>query len=150
MRRPDRGPGDDERDDSPSVFVPALHNYVKASNLPALSRNPRLDVLRCVDPVCRGDSLLEIATRCEDDVQAGRLLACRHNMASTERLARRIFADADADADADPRDGWREACQAGAQASASLLAGGISLPRSRWLRQWLDLGSPSHDIQAAR
>jgi hypothetical protein len=146
MRRPDRGPGDDERDDSPSVFVPVLHNYVKASNLPALNRNPRLDVLRCGDPVCRGDSLLEIATRCEDDVQAGRLLACRHNMASTERLARRIFADADAD----PRDGWREACQAGAQASASLLAGGISLPRSRWLRQWLDLGSPSHDFQAGR
>jgi hypothetical protein len=67
-----------------------------------------------------------------------------NNMASAERLARRIFADAD------PRDGWREACQAGAQASASLLEGRISLPRSRWLRQWLDLGSPSHYSQADR
>ena len=33
MRRPDRAGGDDERDDSPSVFVPALHSYVKTSKL---------------------------------------------------------------------------------------------------------------------
>ena len=144
MRRPDRGPDDDERDDSPSVFVPALHNYLKTSNLPALGRNRRLDVLHCGDPVCHGDSLLEIAERSEDELQAGRLLACRHNVASTEQIAGRIFAAAD------PRQAWREACQAGAQASASLLEDGISLPRSRWLRQWLDLDSPSHAFQAVR
>jgi len=139
MRRPDRGPDDDERDDSPSVLVPALHNYVKTSNLPALGRSPRLDVLRCSDPVCCGGSLLEITKRCEDDLQAGRILACRHNMASTEQIARRIFAAPD------PRDSWRQTCQAGAEATASLIEGGVSLPRSRWLRQWLDLGAPSHE-----
>ena len=58
MRRPDRADGDDERDDSPSVFVPALHSYVKTSNLPALARHRPLNALRCGDPVCRGDSLL--------------------------------------------------------------------------------------------
>ena len=41
MRRPDRAEG--ERDDSPSVFVPALHNYVKTSKLPALARDRRTE-----------------------------------------------------------------------------------------------------------
>jgi hypothetical protein len=135
MRRPDRAEGEDERDDSPSVFVPALHNYVKTSKLPALARNRSMNILHCGDPVCRGDSLLEIAALTETDLRAGRLLAGRRNIASTERLARRILAVAE------PRDAWREACQAGAEASAALAESGISLPSSRWLRQWLDLGT---------
>jgi len=133
MRRPDRAEGEDGRDDSPSVFVPALHNYVKTSKLPALARNRSMNILRCGDPVCLGDSLLEIAELTETDLRAGRLLAGRHNIASTERLARRILGAAE------PRDAWQEACLAGAQASASLAESGVSLPSSRWLRQWLDL-----------
>jgi hypothetical protein len=132
MRRPE---GDDERDDSPSVFVPALHNYVKTSKLPALARDRRMNLLRRGDPARRGGSLLEIAELSETDLRAGRLLASRHNMASTEQLARRILAAAE------PRDAWREACRAGADASASLTESGVSLPSSRWLRQWLDLGT---------
>ena len=135
MRRPDRAEGEDERDDSPSVFVPALHNYVKTSKLPALARDRRMNLLRCGDPVCRGGSLLEIAELTETDLRAARLLAGRHNMASTEQVARRILAATE------PRDDWRDACRAGADASASLAESGVSLPSSRWLRQWLDLGT---------
>jgi hypothetical protein len=135
MRRPDRAESDDEPDDSPSVLVPALHNYVKTSKLPVLARDRRMNMLRCGDPVCRGGSLLEIAELSETDLRAGRLLAGRHNMASTEQLARRILCSAE------PRDAWREACRAGADASASLAESGVSLPSSRWLRQWLDLGT---------
>ena len=130
----------DQRDESPSVLVPALNDYSKASKLPAL-RNRRLDVLRCDDPVCNGESLLRIAERSEVDIGDGRMLACQHNLASTEQLARRIFADAE------PCDAWWETCNAGAKMSASLGEGGVSLPGSRWLRQWLELGSPSHDYQ---
>jgi len=133
MRRRARTEGDDERDVSPSVFVPALHDYVKTSKLPALARDRRTNVLRCGDPVCRGGSLLEIAELTETDLLAARLLAGRHNMASTEQLARRILTAAE------PRDAWRDACQAGAEASAALTESGVSLPASRWLRQWLDL-----------
>jgi hypothetical protein len=141
MRRPDAA---EERDGSPSVFVPALHDYFKASSLPAFARSHRSDVLRCDDPVCRGESLLKIAQQCEDDLQAGRLLACQHNMASTERITGRIFAAAD------PRDAWWRTCQAGAEASASLIEAGISLSVKPWLRQWLDLGSPSRGFHAVR
>jgi len=111
-----------------------LHNYVKTSKLPALARNRQLDV-RCPDPICRGASLLEISALFETDHRASRLLANRHNMASTEQLARRILTAAG------PRDAWREACQAGADASAALAESGVSLPSSRWLRQWLDLAA---------
>ena len=135
MRRPDRAEGGDERDDSPSVFVPALHNYVKTSKLPALARDRRQTLLRCFDPVCGGASLIEISTLTETDLRAGRLLAGRRNIASTERLACRILAAGE------PRDAWQEACLAGAVASASLAESGVSLPSSRWLRQWLDLGT---------
>jgi hypothetical protein len=144
MRQPGRGQDDDERDDSPSVLVPALHDYFKTSKLPALGRNRRLDVLRCGDPVCRGDSLLRITELCEENMQAGRLLAGRHDMASTEQIARRIFSFAE------PRDAWWETCHAGAEATASLAGSGVSLPLSRWLRQWLDMGSPSHEFESAR
>jgi hypothetical protein len=69
------------------------------------------------------------------------MLACLHNLASTEQLARRVLTAAD------PRDAWWEACSAGAKTIASLAESGVSLPARRWLRQWLELGSPSHDYQ---
>ena len=141
MRQPDRAEDDDERDESPSVLVPALHDYFKASKLPAFARNRRLDVLRCGDPVCGGDSLLKITEVSEVDLQAGRLLAGRHNVAVTEQIARRVLSAAE------PRDAWWEACDAGAKVSASLAESGVSLPLSRWLRQWLQMGSPSHDYE---
>jgi hypothetical protein len=94
-----------------------------------------MNILHCGDPVCRGASLLEIAALTETDLRAGRLLAGRHNMVSTERLACRILAAAE------PRDAWQDACQAGADAAAALAESGVSLPSSRWLRQWLDLGT---------
>jgi hypothetical protein len=132
-----------ERDESPSVFVPALHDYFKASTLPAFARHRRSDVLRCDDLACRGDSLLEITRRCETDLQAGRTLANRHNVAVTEQIASHVLSAAE------PPEAWREACQAGATASASLAESGISLSVKPWLRQWLDLGSPSRELQAA-
>jgi hypothetical protein len=138
MRRPER---DDERDDSPSVLVPALNDYLKTSKLPVFARIRRPDVLRCDDRVCRGDSLLRIADLYETDHQDGRMLACLHSLASTEQLARRVLAAAD------PRDAWWEACNTGAKTIASLTEGGVSLPLHRWTRQWLELGSPSHDYQ---
>jgi hypothetical protein len=137
---PMRPAGDrDQRDESPSVLVPALNDYLKASNLPALRR--RRDVLQCDDPVCNGESLLRITESSEDDIRDGRMLACRHNLASTEQLACRVLTDAE------PRDAWWEACNAGAKMSASLTEGGVSHPVPSWLRQWLDLGSPSHHHQ---
>jgi hypothetical protein len=138
IRQPGRA-GAGERDESPSVFVPALNGYFKASRLPALARNRRLEVLRCDDPVCGGESLLRIAERSEVDLRAGRMLACQHSLASTEQLAHRVFSAAE------PRDAWWETCRAGAKLSASLAESGVSLPLPRWLRQWLELGSPSHD-----
>jgi hypothetical protein len=139
MRQPGRA-DDDDRDESPSVFMPALHDYFKASKLPAF-RNRQLDVLRCDDPFCGGESLLRIADRSEVDIQAGRMLAGRHNLASTEQLARRVLTAAE------PRDAWWETCRAGTNARAFLAESGISLPARRWLRQWLDLGSPFHDFR---
>ncbi len=138
IRRPE---GDDERDESPSVLVPRLNDYVKTSKLSVFARIRRLDVLRCDDGVCRGDSLLRIADLSETDLRDGRMLACLHNLASTEQLARRVFAAAD------PRDAWWETCNAGAKSIASLAESGVSLPLRRWLRQWLELGSPAHDYQ---
>ena len=58
MRRPE---GDDERDESSSVLVPSFNDYAKTSKLSVFARIRRLDVLRCDDRVCRGDSLLRIA-----------------------------------------------------------------------------------------
>jgi hypothetical protein len=139
MRRPEIGEADEDRDESPAVFVAALHDYFKASKLPAFARGRRLDVLRCDDPVCRGNSLLRVAQLSEVDLQNARMLAYHHNVASTEQIARRVLS-----AD-EPRDAWWEACKAGASLSASLAENGITLPALRWLRQWLELGSPSHD-----
>ena len=139
MRRPE---SDDERDDSPSVLVPALNDYLKTSKLPVFARIRRPDVVRCDDRVCRGDSLLRIADLYETSRQDGRMLACWHNLASTEQLARRVFAAAD------PQDAWWEACHAGATSIASLAESGVSLLLPRWLRQWLELGSPAHDYRS--
>jgi hypothetical protein len=141
--RPMRKP-DGERDQSPSVFVPALNDYLKSSMLPVFARIRRLEVLHCDDPVCRGDSLLRIADLSETDLPAARRLASLHNLASTEQLARRIFGAAE------PRGAWWETCNAGEKAIASLTESGVSLPQHRWLRQWLELGSSSHDYQPAR
>lgn len=139
MRRPEDAEADRDRDESPGVFVPALHDYFKASKLPAFAGDRRLGELRCDDPVCRGNSLLRVAQLSEVDLQNARILAYHHNVASTEQIARRVlFAD-------EPRDAWWEACMTGETLSASLIQNGTTLPASRWLRQWLELGSPSHD-----
>jgi hypothetical protein len=138
-----RPKNDDEQDESPSVFVPALNDYLKTSKLPVFARIRRPDVLRCDDRECRGDSLLRIADLSETDLRDGRMLASLHNLASTEQLARRVLAAED------PRAAWRESCRAGAKTIASLTERGVSLPQRRWLRQWLELGSPSHDYQPA-
>ncbi len=42
---------------------------------------------------------------------------------------------------------WWETCNAGAKLIASLAESGVSLPLRRWLRQWLELGSPAHDYR---
>jgi hypothetical protein len=141
MRQPDPA---EERDASPSVFVPALHDYFKASSLPAFARNRHPAMLRCEDPGCRADSLLNITELSETDLQAGRALASRHNVAITEQIARLVLSAAE------PRDAWREACQDGATVSASLAESGISLSLKPWLRQWLEIDSPSHALQTVR
>jgi hypothetical protein len=69
------------------------------------------------------------------------MLACLHNLASTEQLARRVLPAAD------PRGAWWEACNAGARSIASLAESGVSLPVPRCLRQWLELGSPARDYR---
>jgi hypothetical protein len=142
MRRPDDREADE--DQSPAVFVPALHGYFKASSLPAFARGGRLDVLRCDDPVCRGNSLLRIAQLSETGLQNARMLAGHHNIASTEQIACRVLS-----AD-EPRDAWWETCKAGADLSASLAENGITLSAPSWLAQWLELGSPSHDPETVR
>jgi len=107
MRQPDLTGHPDDRDQSPGVFVPALHDYFKASKLPAFARPRRLDVLRCNDPVCDGGSLIRIAELSEVDLLAARMLAYRHNVASTEQIARRVLSAEE------PRDAWWETCKAG-------------------------------------
>ena len=136
MRHP---AGDDEWDESPSVFVPALNDYLKTSKLPVIARIRRPEVLRCDDRVCRGDTLLRIADLAETDIRGGPMLANLHNLASTEQLARRVLAAAD------PRDAWWEACNAGAKTLASLTRSGVSLPLHPWLRQ-----SPLEDHRSSR
>jgi hypothetical protein len=140
MPMPRRGDQDlDERDDSPSVFVPALHAYLKASRFPAISRGGASDMLRCYDSVCAGESLLRIARLAETNPMAARTQGYRHSMAAHDRLARRVFSAEE------PRDAWWELCKSGADETAALIERGISLSVPRWLRQWLELGSPSHE-----
>jgi hypothetical protein len=144
MKRTERAGGDnDEPDESPAVFVPALHDYFKASKLPAFTRGGRGNLARCDDPECNGGSLLRIARLSEVDLRAARAKAHRHNMASTEQLAQRVLTSRE------PRDAWWECCKNGADTTASLIENGITAPVSRWLRQWLETGTPAHDPQTA-
>jgi hypothetical protein len=130
---------DDDPDPSPGVFVPALHEYVKASKLPSISRDEDADILACHDNACRGSSLLRLARLSDVDLKAARTQAYRHNMASHERVAQLVFSAEE------PKDAWWELCKSGADTTASLVERGVSLSVSRWLRQWLELGSPAHD-----
>lgn len=127
-----------ERDQTPGVLVPALHDYYKASRLPAFSRAGQ-DLLRCYYPCCRGESLLEVTRLCEVSIAAARQRAYSHNTAVHEGIACEVLGAAE------PTDAWWERCKAGADTAAALIEVGVSLPVSRWLRQWLELGSPSHD-----
>ena len=129
LRRSDQD--QDERDDSPSVFVPALHAYLKASRLPAISRGGPNDVLRCYDSVCAGESLLQVSRLAETNLTAARALTCRHNMAAQDQLAQRVFSAKE------PKDAWWEMCKSGADVTAALIERGVSLSVPRWLRQWL-------------
>ncbi len=139
-RKPNRADGkDDDPDLSPSVFVPALHDYVKASKLPSISRDEGAAILSCHDHACRGASLLRLARLSEVDLKAARTQAYQHNMASHERVAELVFSSGE------PKDAWWELCKSGADTTASLVERGISLSVSRWQRQWLELGSPAHD-----
>ncbi len=133
------GEEDDDLDFSPSVFVPALHSYLKASRLPSLSRDESADILACHDQFCRGASLLPLARLSEVDLVTARARAYQHNMASHESIAQFVFGSAE------PKDTWWEVCKSGADTTASLVERGINLSVSRWLRQWLELGSPSHE-----
>lgn len=137
-RRPRENGKDDDPDVSPHVFVPALHQYLKASNLPAIARDEDADILACHDDVCRGASLLRIPRLSEIDLKAARAEAYRHNAASHERVARTVFASDE------PKDAWWELCKSGADTTASLVERGLSLPIPPWLRQWIELGSPAH------
>jgi hypothetical protein len=146
MRRPRRGVDDGERDESPAVFVPALHGYSKASRLPAFARGGRPDILDCGGPACAAaggtsgaDSLLRIARLSEVDLPTARSAAYHHNAASAERVAQRVLASAS------PAAAWWEACNAGADITASLIECGVGLPVPRWLRQWLAVGSPARE-----
>ena len=126
-----------ERDVTPSVLVPALHDYHKAGKLPAIAA-ARQDLLTCGCSCCRGGSLLEISRLCEVNISRARAAACDHNVAAHDRIACQVLAAPR------PRDAWWELCKAGADATASLAADGVSVPVKPWLRQWLELGSPSH------
>lgn len=139
---PSRGPEVPAPDNSPSLFVPALHDYFKASKLPALARFQSTDVLRCDDHCCGENGLREIADLSEFDRRAARTKANQHSMVSADLVANRIF-DA-----AEPRDAWWETCKAGTIVSVSLVEDGISVPAASWLRQWLAAGSPSHASEA--
>jgi hypothetical protein len=127
-----------ERDLTPAVLVPALHDYYKASRLPAFSRADQ-NLLRCDYSCCRGESLLEISRLCEVGIAAARQRAYSHNIGVHEGIAREVLGAAE------PTDAWWERCKAGADTAAALLEVGVSLPVSHWLRQWIELGSPSHD-----
>jgi hypothetical protein len=142
LKRRDSSPED--RDTSPGVFVPALHAYFKASQLPAFSRGEDDDLLACHDQFCRGRSLLRFSRLSENDPQEARLQVNKHNAASHERVAQTVFGSAE------PRDTWWELCRSGADTAASLTEHGVSLPVSRWQRQWLELGSPAHHPAGTR
>ena|SRR6266702_4639974 len=59
---------------------------------------------------------------------------------STEQLACQVLG-----CDGPPRDAWWELGEVGAEATASLVEDGVQMVIKPWLRQWLELSSPSHD-----
>lgn len=130
--------GDSSPDKSPSVYVPALHVYLKASRLPALAGIEGTDLLTCTDGECQGASLLKIARLVEVDLDRARQAASRHNVASCEHVARWVLGSED------PRGRWWELCRLGAERAHGLNRHGINLVDSPWLNQWIELGSPSH------
>ena len=138
MRRTTETDTESERDDSAAVLVPALHAYHKVSKLPAFTRAEQ-DVLRCDCWSCSGQSLLRVTRLNEIDIAAARAEAYMHNVATQEQIAREVFAAGD------PRDAWWKRCKAGADTTASLIGAGITLSVPRWLQQWLEVGSPSHE-----
>jgi hypothetical protein len=97
------------------------------------------DLRRCDYSCCRGETLLEVSRLCEVSIAAARARAYSHNIAVHEGIAREVLGSAE------PADAWWERCKAGAGAAAALIEFGVSLSVSRWLRQWLERGSPSHD-----
>lgn len=127
-----------ERDQTPAVLVPALHDYYKASRLPAFARLGQ-DLLQCDYSCCHGESLLEVTRLCEVSIAVARQRAYSHNVAAHEGIAREVLGAAE------PTDAWWERCKAGADTAAALTEFGVSLSVSRWIRQWLERGSPSHD-----
>jgi hypothetical protein len=140
--RPKEGNG--ERDESPPVFVPALHDYFKASRLPAFARGRHRDILRCDDATCRGASLARISRLSEVDLAEARVQAYSHHVAIAEQFAQRILTSHE------PKDAWWEGCKAGAETAIMLIEDGVALSVSPWLRQWLELGSPAHDPESVR
>lgn len=146
-KRPDRGDRDDsDQDKSPSTFVYELHDYFKASGFSGIERFGFADVLRCEAGCCGPDGLLGITNLVTTDLSEARQRSYRHNMAVTDLVARRVFADRD------PRAAWRESCLAGKETIYHLNARGLNpdghdrnelkISVSSWLRQWLDIGLP--------
>jgi hypothetical protein len=135
---------DVNRDKSPNVFVPALHDYFKASKLPSMARSHKDDLLRCYDTECVGKSLLRFAETVDTNLTETRAAAYWHNMASHEQIVRDIFASAEW------QDAWWRRCKSGAEVAVSISRRGISLPLSGWLFQWLQLGSPSYQGASVR
>jgi hypothetical protein len=132
-----------ERDQTPAVLVPSLHDYYKASRLPAFARASR-ELLRCGYSCCRGGTLLEVARLSEVSIAAARERAYSHNVTVHEEIAREVLGAAE------PADAWWERCKEGADTAAALTGFGVSLPVSSWLRQWLERGSPKHDPVLSR
>jgi hypothetical protein len=143
QRKVDAGkPENEDRDTSPILFVPALHDYLRASKLPALTgADP--GVLNCNDAlVCAGRSLLEFADSADLAPAELDLAAYRHNVASHEQVAREVFGTKDW------RRSWWQRCREGADVTASMSGHNVSLRVSDWLTQWLELGpSPLADSQ---
>ncbi len=144
-RKVDPGKGSaPDRDRYPGVFVPALHDYVRASKLPALARSHDDSLLRCHDAECRGQSLLRLAEAAETTPAEARRRAYLHNMACHEHVSYEIFRSADW------RDAWWQRCKSGADVAATVAQIGVDLPVSGWLSQWIELGPPTYSTGIGR
>lgn len=139
-----RNEGGDEPDPTPSIFVPTLHSYIKASKLPAIARSADADVLKCHDDFCSGRSLLRIAALSEARLHEARTEAACHELASMRALSASVLNSAD------PIAMWRLRCQSGVDTIAELAERSVMLDVKPWLHQWLDLGTTSRDPVTAR